>query len=303
MTNDDIKLKDAPKLYSDGNVKKSAELSLEVYQSTADAFTKLQAINFLTSSMNKAGHNLRLVELCDEAMGLSEKLNRDDIKATYMALKAECLMHRCMAIKYKMANMKISPGWKNFALESEKSEYEKLSNRKSNYEIESAKLLSEAMKIAEGISDKMILVRILRSQALIYGEQRAMLIFGNLRNSRLFLFFLNNFNIQPGFLCKNRKEIEKITDKCRDTFMKAIKIAGLLKNEQECAYLLFSLVGEMRVAGRKREARKYLKIAERLAYKLNEKILIQQANLLKKLINERTPKEYSKPPNPKDIDY
>lgn len=303
MTNDEIKLKTALKLYSDGEVEKSAKLSLEVYNDTTDAFTKLQAVNFLTSSLNKAEHNQRLVELCDEGIELSEQLSRDDIKATYMALKAECLMHRCMVLHYKMVNLKISPGWKNFALESEKLEYEKLLDKKSTYEKESTKLLLRAVKITESVSDKMILVRILRSQALTYGAQRLMLAIGELKSSHWNLFFINTLKIQPNFIYKNGKEIREATNKCRDTFLRAIAIAKTLKNEEECAYILFSLVGEMRASGRKMEAKKYLRQAEKLARKLNQKILIKQASLLKELINRKSTKEDTKPPVFKGDDY
>ena len=293
----------ALKLYSDGEVENSAQLSFEVYKSTSDIFTKLQAVNFLTSSLNKVEHNPRLVELCNEGIGLSEKLGRDDIKSTYMALKAECLMHRCSVLYYKMSNLKIAPGWMGFSTELEKVEYDKLLSKKLDYEKELKSLIASAIKIAENTSDKLILARVLRSQALIYGTRGTMLALYGIRYSKLYVFFFNNFRIRLYFLLKNKKEINDLINKCRNSFLKAIEITKSSNNTQECAYLLFSLIMEMNVLGRAREAKKYLKEAEKISRELGEKILIKQTSILRKSINEKIPKEYSKPPVFKGEDY
>lgn len=298
MTEDEAKLEMALRLYSEARLDEYMKLSREVYDNTTDAFSKLQAINFLTSSMNKVEHNKELLELCGEGIELSEQLGMADAKANYLALKAECLMYRCMVLQYKMRNFKIAPGWQGFALESHSSEHTKFSAKASKYERKANNLLAEALEIAESTSNRIVLVRTLRSLAFLQGIQRTIFIIsGNQKYSGLFLFFLNNFSIQLTFLRKNKKEIRKAEENCRSTLLRALDIAKSAGEESECAYILFSLVGEVNTFGRKREAKKYLRIAEKLAYKVGEKILIRQALLLKKTVNEKITKEYYKPPN------
>lgn len=297
MTDDEVKLKEALDCYSQGNVEDCIKLSEDVYQNTGDKFQKLQAINFLTCSLKKPNCNKRLIELCDEGMQLSLDLKRHDILATYMAFKAECLTYRCSVLFYKIRNLKMSPGWKSFALESEKKLHDNFVAKRDKHKKEADGLISKAVEIAENIGDKMILARVLRSKALICGENRLVLQMERIRESKAYLFFLNNFNLKFDFLLVNKKGIKKITNEQRDILLRAADLVKQCDNNQELAYILFSLVSEMLVAGRTGEARKYLAEAKVLAHTLGEKILINQAELLEDSIqNKKSDEELEKPP-------
>jgi hypothetical protein len=230
-------------------------------------------------------------------MQLSLDLKRHDILATYMAFKAECLTYRCSVLFYKIRNLKMSPGWKSFALESEKKLHDDFVAKRDKYKKEADELISKAVKIAEDIGDKVILARVLRSKALICGENRLVLQMERIRESKMYLFFLNNFNLKFDFLLVNKKGIEKVTNEQRNILLRAADLVKQCHNNQELAYILFSLVSEMLVAGRTGEAKKYLAEATALAHALSEKILINQAKLLKDSIrNKKSDEELEKPP-------
>lgn len=296
MGKDAIKIRKALKLYSEGRIDESREISMDIYKNTTDSFSKLQAINFLTSSLNKARDIEKLLELCDEGIDLSKKLLRDDIRAQYMAFKAECLIHFCMILNYKMVSLKISPGWTGFSTESEKVEYEKMESEKIKYENEADELFSYAKKIIEDIGDKAILARILKSQGTAYGTWRTTLMVGGMKYSKLFSFLFKNFGIQLVFLFHKKQEIRNATKGCIGLLLKSAEISKSTNNMSEYAYTIYSLVGELNAMGKKMKARKYLKKAEKVSIMLNEKVLINQAYVLRKAMREKSSKDYGKPP-------
>lgn len=278
----------AERFVSLGHTRSASVLFWDIYNKTKDSSLKLQIINELTSTLSPTEDLDKLIKICTDGMNLAEQLGSLDLKAGIMAKKANYLLHYVSLYRYERKNLKLAPGWKEFALESKEKEYDELTKKISKFENEADDLLHESIMIVNEINDQNAKAYVLSLEGQFYGGKYLGFKMESMKTSKKFLFSLSP-KLKDYFLYNrsSRKKMKEYISIFKRSFLESAKIFGSLNNKLGEAYSLYGLAIQLRGTNRFRKVIKFLTKAKKIAQKQKDVVLLNGINEFEKKIKRK----------------
>lgn len=287
------RLQNAINLVMQGQRKEAVTELLALEKIITDENLRIQLIDAVLSALDPIKENAKLIELSDEAIAMTSKYGRKDLQAFFMSRKADFLMGGMTFLYYGKANLKLSPDWIEFSTETDKKEYEVLSEKAVNTNNGINALLRDALVIAEQSNDKKVVARVLMANASIesarYLHYKSECMRGGLHTKLWVRFefmrypFFENWLISPK---ERRKKLNGYIKSFTDKFLTAAQMLEGL-NDSLAGYAYHNLANDLKSAYRFRLAKKYLSKAKVIAEKNNDLMLKKSVGLMEKAIKAR----------------
>ncbi len=290
------KLKTAINLTRSGDKKAAARLLFPAYQQMSDPHIKLQSILALMASLNPLTDMDKMALACENGILLAKSVGDDEALTYLLGEKASQLGMLASMLSHMQKNLKLAPGWFNFATEKEKAEYDRGALSQEMGLKESEKLFKEALEMAEKSTQSDMKARILLMIGQDYGSKYLLYKAEHMVMSRRFclkitnrLFWIRRFSIDNYLMLTgpDRKALGDILNQCRESYLKAAKIYQDIGQESDMAYAYYNLAVQIRSAYRFREVERYIRKAEVIAKKHNDLNLIKSIEGLKEDIKSR----------------
>jgi len=286
-------LEKANKLMKAGNTNEAAEIYSEIYRKSNNVEYKLTAICCLSSLLNPANDNDKLIEICDDGINIATSQNKFPLKAMFLAQKAHILHIRNSIFTYKRKNIKLAAYshhfvWTEFSLEMDKKEYELLTKEIDENNKLIDELLVEALNIQKIKGNNSAVAEVLMSKSKIYTERRHIFTLEAIKSSKLFSLF-KYFHLKYPFMfkLKDKKKIREYSRISDETMLEAAELYRRSGDMEGEASAYFNLAVDLKA--RKPKSRimyKYYNKAKEIAKSCNYTILLQKAKLFEESLSK-----------------
>jgi hypothetical protein len=281
-------------LLRNGRKRQAAKELWDLYFKVANKGFRLQIIDALVNALDPFKDLDRLVKTVSEGIGLSDQMNRGDVKAYLMGKKASLHMNEITILQYRQQNLRLHPAWIGFATEAEKAEYETIIEKIKEIERSAGALLDRAMQIAKEVGNKRVEACVWVSSGEVnvgrYMHFKMHAMMGSIGRAKWWhrLRLLRRYGFE-NYLFYDLRQIRELRNYISQFTKGLLRAASLFKelNDSGEAYTLYKLSNHLRTAFRFRQASRYLKRAEAVARKYNEELLLKHIEEMKKLVKDR----------------
>ncbi len=298
-------LQRARQLVISGQIDAALPILWRLYASR-DLNVRLNAALALLSTLNRVTESQKLREVVDAAIKLAAELRRTDVYAYLLAQKATYLFDQLNTLVYRQRNLILASAlfkWIDFSLDRDKQEFEANTKACGQLEKEIGKLAAEALKLAESVTNHYTRGHIFSTVAdvhfstLLY-QQLKNTAGGRIASSIANLYYVRRLHLDR-FIVLDRRTRKAIREAKRETFRLFAKAlaefqAGGLQGD--LAYVYYNLALKRKLTFNFARARRYIKIAKRMAEANNDRHLLNRAVDLEKDIQDkyRHPRDYVK---------
>jgi hypothetical protein len=284
-----------------GAVKKLRSL----WQSSPESVGKLDVGTRLLALLNRVDDHKELIQLGVDVETLAMKLGHTGAAAYAAGIHALTLTQKLPTIFHRMKNITLPRGWFNFALIIEKEEYEDLEKKVKEVDDEVEALFKRALELSK--NDTPARANVYQFQTQAYENRITWFDFQNLKMPPLWLYHLSKAIGLPFHFLFNRKaraQRKKLLHRV-DTLYKQTMTAYRASNDRLGeAYLYYTWTQHHKLQFRFFRAKETLLKSEKIARELNDQLLLNQIELLKKslaLKNRDISGEDPEEMRPKDI--
>ncbi len=290
------RLKTAVGLVNSGDRKTASSLLFPFYKEMKDQETKLQSILALMTAFDPLTDMDKMAQACQEGIKLAKDIGDEDAYIYLIGEKAVQLQSLASMLSHMMRNLTLAPGWFGFATEIEKTQYERASYDRRIGLQENEGLFKEALSLAEKSSQADLKARILLMLGQDFGSKYIDHKADNMLLNRRFLlkitnklFWIRRFNLDNYLLLNknDRKMLNFYVQRCRQSYLEAAEIYKNLGREYDLAYAFYNLGHQLRFTNRFKEASRYIRKAEIIAKKHNNRPLLKNIAEVKKDIKSR----------------
>ena len=279
------KLKEVQTLISINNVEKATPLLWKLYSSSNPSI-KLNAILSLLAVLDYVTETEKILQIIEEGVKIATSMGKNDVATFLLGRKSFFLESVLGFLIYRQKNLVLSANvfkWINFATEKERREFEAITDKRQQIEKDIREIENTILKMAEASADHYFRGHIFMAVGEIYGskylnDKLDLMIGGKLRSKIGNIYLVRRWNLDNLLLYRNsdRRKIIGHKKDCIRFFKLAISDFGAGGNESDMAHACYNLAVKLKMMFHFRDAKKYLKQAERLARKSSEKRLLSQ---------------------------
>lgn len=279
------------------NKKEEASKILWALHKSHNPKIKLDAVLSLLVIMDHFTENEKLLELAENGLRITSMLGKRDIEAYLLTEKCNFLLTKVGFMIYRQKNLKLSANvfkWIGFSTEREKEEFEAIVKKRKELEEKAQKLEVDVLNLMQNNKDHYSKGHIFSRLGDLYSSrflnnQLDLMIGGKTRSKIGNIYFVRKWNLGRWFLykSKDRKKIKDDWNKCVYFFKLAILEFESGKFGGEMAHACYNLAVKYKTAYRFSKAKKFLKQAQGLAEKHNEKRLLAQIALFQNELKNR----------------
>jgi len=289
-------LKQARGLIAENNKDQASGILWRLYKSH-NLKIKLDAILSLLVILDHFTENEKLLNLVEEGLKITSTLGKRDVEAYLLAEKCNFLLTKVGFMIYRQKNLKLSANvfkWIGFSTEREKKEFEAIVQQRKELEEEAQKLEADVLNIIQNNKDHYSKGHIFSRLGDLYSskflnDQLDLMIGGKIRSKIGNIYFVRKWSLGKWFLykSKDRRKIKDDWDRCVYFFKLAISEFEFGKFGGEMAHACYNLAVKYKTAYQFINAKKFLKQAQELAEKYNEKRLLAQIVLFQKELKNK----------------
>lgn len=250
-------------LASIGRMDQASSLLWKIINKTNNSELKLNSILALVTMLGRKENNEKIMNLCDEGIELSDRLNDENAKAFLKATKALCIIIEVGFNLYEKKNLVLAPSWKGFALESVKEQYTTLTEMIENSRSDAQQLKADSYEGISSSQNSETLADVLMIKSEYHFHEYLNYKTENMKTSKFRLFLKHVSNIDS-FLYnrigrQTAKRILKDSKRCIIDAAQIYKNRGDVINQ---ANVYLNLANQLISMNRKKEAKKYLNKAK-----------------------------------------
>lgn len=296
------KLKEAMDLALIGKREEAAALLTSLEPVIKEPNLRLQLIDACLSTLSSIKDNEKLIQLASEAIDMTKRANLGKYQAYFMGRKADLLSFQVGIRHHRMASLKLTPRWINFATEAEETEYNILLNETNEKEKELNSLLEGALILANNSGDKKTLAYLLMERGGIsssrYLQHKADSMKSKLYGKLWLKFPIIRYPLFEHLFGLLNKDVRKLPVFV-NSFRKDLLESGRLFEEIEepiASSAYFNLAIYMKSSFRFSEAKKFLRKSHNIALRHNDLATLAKIKEMEKSIelkNEDTPQYLS----------
>lgn len=272
-------------LMNSGYVPKATKI-LTLLSKSENIDVRLQAIDYLLSTLDQIKDSEQIISLCDQGITISTKQNKADNLAYFQIKKAIAISVKIGGWKYTRRMFKLSPDWFNFSTEKDEKAYKDLNKKIKRKEDELQQLQKESLNYAEQTDNKQLIGMIYLYRSSIWHNRYA-----ELKVDKL----IRTVPILPGGRFKDllqykRSDLKMINDyfnKSIADLHTAIQAFTELGDQEMISYCLNNMTNSYIHAYKFSQASSTLKELEKSMKGTNDKQLLKNFEELKSRIKSR----------------
>jgi len=159
-------------LISNGRKEEATKILISLSRS-GNIDARLQAIDYLLSTLDQIKDNKLVIQLCNDGITNSQKQNRFDNLAYFKIKKAIAISIKIGGWKYSRRMLKLSPDWFNFSTEKDEKAYKELDKKIKQKEKEVQQLQKESLNYVEQTDNKQLIGMIYLYRSSIWQNRSA----------------------------------------------------------------------------------------------------------------------------------
>ena len=286
-------IKTAINLLVQGRRDEAAKELLRLESKVTDKDLRFEIAGALISAADPISHNEKLMAVTKEAISTARGYGRHDLEAKFMCRLAEFLSSKNALLYYQRKNLKLVPGWIEFATESDRQRYKHLSSEIQRVEEEIRQILDHALQAGQNMDDKETIGTCLMARGAILSMDLTNYKMENLDGTiraKLWLKvpllrypFFEQLIVFPG---KEGKKIKSLINEMTENYVEAAKAFEQIDNSLS-GYAYYGLANHLKSAYKFRDASNYLEKAEVVANKYNDLLLAKQVAMLRSSIVQK----------------